>query len=131
MLSRPRKHCVGPSWSAFGGVIEDHVENDFDSGAVQRFDHVAKLVNGPERILTRAIRLVRRKERNGRIAPIVHPSRRRILSIELKYREQFDCCDAQLLEDTESSRSDPAYVPRFDSATPELGCAVKPRTCIS
>ena len=29
---------------AFRGVIEDHVENDFDAGAVQRLDHVAELV---------------------------------------------------------------------------------------
>ena len=47
---------------AFGGVIENHVKNDLDSRAMQRFDHVAKLVDRPQRILTRAIRLMRRKE---------------------------------------------------------------------
>ena len=36
---------------ALGGVVEDHVENDLDAGAVQRLDHVAKLVHRAERIL--------------------------------------------------------------------------------
>ena len=79
-------------------VIEHHVENDLDSRPVQCFDHVAKLVDRPERILTRAVRLMRRKERNRCIAPVVDPSRRRILSVELKYREQFDRSDAELLK---------------------------------
>ena len=98
VLSSPRKHCVGPSMVAFRGVIEDHVENDLDSGPVQRFDHVAKFVHRAQRILTRAIRLVRRKERNRRIAPVVDSSRRAILSIELKDRQQFDRGDAELLK---------------------------------
>ena len=47
---------------AFGSVIEHNVENHLDTRPVQRLDHVAKLVQWPERVLTRAIRLVRRKE---------------------------------------------------------------------
>jgi hypothetical protein len=34
---------------AFGGVIEDHVEDDLDRRPVQRLHHVAKLVDGAER----------------------------------------------------------------------------------
>ena len=83
---------------AFRGVIENYVENDLDSRAVQRFDHVAKFIDRAQRILTRAIRLVRRKERNRRIAPVIDSSRRGILSIELEYREQFYRCDAELLK---------------------------------
>ena len=41
-----------PAMVAFRGVIEHHVENDLDAGAVQRLDHVAKLVHRAERILT-------------------------------------------------------------------------------
>ena len=60
---------------AFRGVIEHHVENDFDARPVQRLDHVAKLVHRAQRILARAVRLVRRKERNRRVAPIIDSSR--------------------------------------------------------
>ena len=61
-MSMPRKDCVGPSCVAFGRVIEHHVENDLDAGAVQRLHHVAKFVDGAQRILTRAVRLMRCKE---------------------------------------------------------------------
>ena len=98
LLSSPRKHSVGPRVVAFGGVIEHHVENDLDAGPVQRLDHVAKLVHRTERILARAVRLVRRKERDRRIAPVVDPSRRAVLGIELKHRQQFDRGDAEFLE---------------------------------
>lgn len=33
----------GPTLVAFRRMIEDHVENHFDAGPMQRFDHVAKL----------------------------------------------------------------------------------------
>ena len=91
---------------AFGGVVEDHIENDLDARAVQRLDHVAKFVDRAERILTRAVGLVRRKERNRRVAPVVHSAPAGILSIELKHRQQLDRRDAQLLQVRESSRSD-------------------------
>jgi hypothetical protein len=48
--------------ATFRRVIEDHIENDFDPGTMERFNHVPKLVDGPERILTGAIGLMRRKE---------------------------------------------------------------------
>ena len=35
---------------AFGGVVEDDVENDLDARSVQGLDHIAKLVDGTERI---------------------------------------------------------------------------------
>ena len=87
-----------PLMVAFGGVIEHDVENDLDARPVQRLDHVAKLVHRTKRILTRAVRLVRRKERYRRVAPVVDPSRRAILRVELKHRQQFDRGDAELLE---------------------------------
>ncbi len=51
-----------PGVVAFRGVVEDDVENDLDARPMQRLDHVAKLVNGTQRVLTRAVALVRRKE---------------------------------------------------------------------
>src|SRR5438094_10028319 len=47
---------------AFSSVVEHSVENDLDTGTVQRLDHIAKLIQRPERILPRAIRLVWCKE---------------------------------------------------------------------
>ena len=58
-----------PAVVAFGGVVEDDVENDLDAGPVQRLDHVAKLVDRTERILTRAVGLVRREERDTAHSP--------------------------------------------------------------
>ena len=51
-----------PAVIAFGRVIEHDVENDLDAGPVQRLDHVAKLVHRAQRILARAVRLVRGEE---------------------------------------------------------------------
>ena len=56
---------------AFGGVVEHHVENHLDARPVQRLDHVAELVDRAERVLPRAVRLVRREERDRRVAPVV------------------------------------------------------------
>ena len=39
-----------------------------------------------------------RKERNRRISPVVDPSERRILDVELEHRQQLDGSDAELLE---------------------------------
>lgn len=51
-----------PALVAFGRVIEHHVENDLNASAVQGFHHVPKFVHRAERILTRAVGLVRRKK---------------------------------------------------------------------
>ena len=83
---------------AFGRVVEHDVENDLDSGPVQRLDHIAKFVHRAKRILPRAVGLVRREERNRRIAPVIDFSRRAILGIELEDRQQFDGGDAELLQ---------------------------------
>ena len=94
----PRKQSVGPRLVAFGRVIEHDVENDFDPGAMQRLDHVAKFVDRAERILPRAVGLVRREERDRRVAPVVDLSRRTVVGVELKHRQQFDGRDAELLQ---------------------------------
>src|SRR5437867_5616050 len=43
-------------------VVEHNVEDHLDTSPVQHLNHVAELVQWAERVLARAVRLVRRKE---------------------------------------------------------------------
>src|SRR5262249_22101421 len=52
-------------------------------------DHVPKFVKRTERVLTRAVRLVRRKKRDGGVAPVVDFPSRCIPGVELKDRQQL------------------------------------------
>src|SRR5262249_50050224 len=52
----------GPAMVALRSVIEHHVEDDFDPRPMEGFDHVTKLIYRPQRILARAVRVVRGKE---------------------------------------------------------------------
>ena len=54
---------------ALGGVVEHHVEDHLDARPVQRLDHVAELVHRAERVLARAVRLVRGEERDRLRSP--------------------------------------------------------------
>ena len=110
---------------AFGGVIEHHVENDLDSRPVQRLDHVAKFVHRTQGILTRAVRLVRRKERNRCIAPVIDRPCGAILSVELEDRQQFDGGDAELLK-IRNLLDQTGVRAAVLSGTPELGCGREP-----
>ena len=67
-------------------VVEDDVEDDFESRAMERFDHVPKFVKHPERFLPRAERMMRREEGDGLVPPVIHASRR-VLRVELKHRQ--------------------------------------------
>ena len=87
---------------AFGRVIEDDIQDDLDARSVKTLDHIAKLVNGTWRVLPGAIRLMRCKEGDGRIAPIVDQTWGAVLRVELKHGEKFDSRDAQILEIEES-----------------------------
>ena len=51
-----------PTLAAFRGVIEDHIENDFDAGAVECLDHVAKFIEHAEGLLPRTVRMMRREK---------------------------------------------------------------------
>ena len=48
-----------------GGVVEHDIENHLDAGPMKRLYHVTKLVDGPERVLARAVGLVGRKKETG------------------------------------------------------------------
>jgi hypothetical protein len=79
-------------------VIEHDVENDLNAGPVQCFDHVAKFVDRPERISARAVTLMRSKERDRRVSPVIDLSRRGILCVELENRKKLDRGDPELLK---------------------------------
>jgi hypothetical protein len=79
-------------------MVEDDVENDLEARSVERLDHVAKLVDGAERIPRCAVALVGRKERHGRIAPVVHQAWRGVVRVELEHRQELHRGDAQSLE---------------------------------
>ena len=67
-------------------------------GAMERLDHVAKLVERPERVLARAVGRVRREEGDRRVAPVVRLAGRAILGVELKDGQQLDGGDAEFLQ---------------------------------
>ena len=60
--------------AVLGGVVVHDVQDHFDVGAVQRLDHVAELVDGPGRLLVRAVGPMRCEERHGLVAPVVGPA---------------------------------------------------------
>src|SRR5271166_3728158 len=49
--------------STFRGVIKNYVEYHFDARPVESLHHIPKFIYGAQRVLTRAICLVRRKKR--------------------------------------------------------------------
>ena len=60
--------------NTLGRVIVDDVENDLEAGPVQRLHHVPELVERAERIGCGCIFPMGRKERHGRVAPVVPPT---------------------------------------------------------
>ena len=120
-----------PAVVAFGGVVEHDVEDDLDARPVQRLDHVAELVHRAERIPARAVGLVRREERDRRIAPVVDLARRAVLGVELEHRQQLHRGDPELLEIGDLLDQAGDRCRGSSRRRPELGWRVKPRTCIS
>src|SRR4030095_1791672 len=79
-----------PKVIAFRCVIEDNVKDYLDPRSMQSLDHVAKLVHRAQGILPRAVRLVRCKERDRCVTPVVNTTRRAILRIKLEYGKKLD-----------------------------------------
>ena len=127
---RDRESSVSALMVAFGGVIENDVENHLDAGPVQRLHHVAKFVYGAERILARAVGLVGREERDRRIAPVVDRPGGRILRVKVEHRQEFDGGNAEFLK-IRNLFDQAGISAACASGSPELGWRVKPRTCIS
>ena len=61
-------------------------------------DHIPKFFDRAERRLLRAVGLVWREIRDRRVSPVVDPSGRAIVGVELKDREQLDGGDAEFVE---------------------------------
>src|SRR5271165_2472695 len=49
-----------PVLSAFCGMIVNHIENDLDSSAVERLDHIPELIKHGQRITARTVSGMRR-----------------------------------------------------------------------
>src|SRR4029077_17334086 len=79
---------------AFRCMIENNVKDYLDSRSMQSLDHVAKLVHRTQRILSRAVRLVRCEKRDRCVTPIVNEACRAILRIKLEHGKEFDSRDA-------------------------------------
>ena len=94
----PRKQSVGPRWSPSAVWLNTTSRMTSMPARCSALTMSRNSSTGPERILPRAVRLMRRKERDRRIAPVVDLARRTILGIELKYRQQFHGGDAELLK---------------------------------
>src|SRR5208282_5034534 len=60
-----------PVVAAFGSMIVNHIENDLDSGSVERFDHIPELIEHGQGITTRTILGMRGEEGHRRVTPIV------------------------------------------------------------
>ena len=65
-------------------MIVDDIEDDFDPGAVQRLDHVAKLIERAEWVGSGAVAAMRGEKREGLISPIVSKTRRTVLLVKAK-----------------------------------------------
>jgi hypothetical protein len=78
-------------------VVHD-VEENLDARAVQRLDHVAKLVDGAERLAPGAVSGMWRKEGERLVPPIISEPRWAVVFIEGKYRQQFDRAYPEILQ---------------------------------
>ncbi len=83
---------------ALGGMIKDHVQYDLNARPVQGLDHIAELAHRRQGVGAGAVALMRRKERHGRIAPVVGTPGWGVLWIELLDRQEFHRRDSQRLE---------------------------------
>ena len=79
---------------ALRGMIEDHVQDHFDTCAVQGLYHIAEFVHRTKRVLARTVSAVWREERYRRIPPVVSATRRSIVGVELEYGHQLNRSDS-------------------------------------
>mgnify|MGYP003693563813 CR=1 FL=1 len=84
----------------FGGVVVDHVEDDLEPGAVERFHHPLELADRLVRQSGRRIADVRREERLRVVAPVVRQASLDEVAIVrvMMHRHQFDSGHAESLQ---------------------------------
>ena len=89
----------GAVFVAFRRVVEDHIEDDLDARRVHGLDHRAEVIDRGERRVRGGIAAKGREEGNRRIAPVIRfGAEGLVLRIELLDGQEFDCCDAQILQ---------------------------------
>ena len=84
-----------------GGMVEDDVEIDLDSGAVERFDHFLEFANLRARRLIPGVSPMRRIERDRVVTPVIRSLRdRSIGGVARKFmnRHEFDRRDPERFE---------------------------------
>ena len=87
-----------PHLVAFGGVVVDHVKNDFEPCIVETRDHFLEFLQGGARL--RGVAWFRSEETDGVVAPVVREPLVQQMPIvhEGKHREHLHRGDAQCLD---------------------------------
>jgi len=87
---------------AFVGVVEHHIEYDFDAGFMERFDHIAKFPHMVSSFRIDTIAWMWGEIAHGAIAPVIgQPLTFEIPGfgiVELENWQQLDCRNAEFLE---------------------------------
>ena len=86
---------------AFGRVVEDHVEDHFDAGAVQRQHHFLELADLAARLRAHGVAAMGGEEGQRVVAPVVGPGEllpQAVVDGELMDRHQLDRGHAQRLQ---------------------------------
>jgi hypothetical protein len=94
---------------AFGGVVVDHIENDFEAGPVQRLDHGLEFAH---RVVGRRVAPIRRKKPERVVAPVVAQSALHQMAVvgEAMHRHQFHRGHAEALQMFDRRRAGQAGV---------------------
>src|SRR5512139_1360645 len=79
-------------------MVVDDVQEDLNSGPVQRLDHIPELIEHPQRIAAGTVAVMRGEKRQGGIPPVIAQSRGTILLVKGEDGEQFDCSDSEVLQ---------------------------------
>ena len=81
----------------FGGMVEDHVENDLEAGGVQGADHCLELGDHRLPVDPRRIARFRREEGERVVAPVIDKTlvRQMPLVEKVAHRQQVDGGDAE------------------------------------
>ncbi len=91
----------GPEFVSFAGMVEDHIQDDFDACLMQGSDHLLELIDLGTRFFAGSIPSMGRKEREWVVAPVVVDLFLLAAPIQdgvLVDRHEFDCGDSQRLE---------------------------------
>src|SRR5260370_22329567 len=89
-----------PEVIALCSVVVDDIEDDFDSGLVQRANHGFELVDLLSTLAAACIFVMRRKKTDRVVAPVVaqRALEQELVLYELVDGHQLDCCYAQHLQ---------------------------------